>query len=847
MTIYDYFQSYRGFFWQWEENAEVLAIPNEATIAYRELVAEVLEKLSPQGLPPFGSLLMAIIATNPGSERSIDTVYKTLCDSLATTDDKELAHAIEFLNLLAKVPPEFKKGKKRIMLLQAVFENCHNLVSVKRSKNIVSDFTSLKFDPVQIQVKKDFSTSYLRKALKTIYIQQSRFKDVDAILEKVLALPGYTDIPELEEIPGNTETKDLAEQLIDNPKTFHVGALIKRIWSGLNIPLHSSLPSQQPLGGVADLTNKGDFDKLLISEFANDDIVFLSRLANSEVLYIHREIPPANNSMERVILMDVSLKNWGTPKAVSFATMLAIAKHPKTDIACSAFVVGNSFHPVSIDNVETIIDGLQLLEGSLHAANGLTAFFKEYPAGRNREIFFITEPSTLKHPAMAKAMSDYQPFISYLLFTDSIGNIDIYKKQQGSKKYIQHIQLPLEKLWEKTPKDQNQNRRSDRPAASYPLLFKSSQNLKALLTTVDGQVFIVTGNKVLLRLFDKSRVHKGWDLLLEKIPVSAADFEIGLSSKGEYILLIFQSQTREMILINLTSGEKKNFIFQNWKSIHGHTFVFQNQKFHHYNNKGCWTIDFSGIEEVDYNATGVPGKTVFVNRAEDLKKAMSAFKPDQNAFKNIKEIFINENDQLVFNIHELRVNSGSHLKLDTTDKKMRKLSANKINDKIFMFPDGSTIEISITGIFILKSSSDNIPFIFLPAMLDASLAVATDNAFAGNEFYYHEPQFDVILTSAGEKVIGIVKFIKEINGQGLGDAKELAINTPSRVIKYLPKTRAENIKKTLEALGAKAEIQFSRPDMHEIERISVPFFYQKYISPFIKHILNHGPQNQALS
>lgn len=56
-------------------------------------------------------------------------------------------------------------------------------------------------------------------------------------------------------------------------------------------------------------------------------------------------------------------------------------------------------------------------------------------------------------------------------------------------------------------------------------------------------------------------------------------------------------------------------------------------------------------------------------------------------------------------------------------------------------------------------------------------------------------------------------------------------------------TEADKIKRTLEADGATIEIHLSRPSMQEIERISVPFFYQKYITPFIKHILDHGTQN----
>ena len=97
--------------------------------------------------------------------------------------------------------------------------------------------------------------------------------------------------------------------------------------------MHHQLPGDQPLGGFSDLSNKGDFDKLLISEFANDELLLLSRVANNEALVLHREIPPGTDDLQRVVLLDVSLKSWGNPRILAYATMLAIARHPRTDPA----------------------------------------------------------------------------------------------------------------------------------------------------------------------------------------------------------------------------------------------------------------------------------------------------------------------------------------------------------------------------------------------------------------------------------------------------------------------------------------------------------------------------------
>jgi hypothetical protein len=83
-----YFQSYSNYFWQWEELHSVISIPGESTIAYTDYAAEVIKQLAPQGLPPFGSLLLAIVATNPRAKFSLDEVDRILKDILDTDEDE---------------------------------------------------------------------------------------------------------------------------------------------------------------------------------------------------------------------------------------------------------------------------------------------------------------------------------------------------------------------------------------------------------------------------------------------------------------------------------------------------------------------------------------------------------------------------------------------------------------------------------------------------------------------------------------------------------------------------------------------------------------------------------------
>ena len=91
----------------------------------------------------------------------------------------------------------------------------------------------------------------------------------------------------------------------------------------------------------------------------------------------------------------------------------------------------------------------------------------------------------------------------------------------------------------------------------------------------------------------------------------------------------------------------------------------------------------------------------------------------------------------------------------------------------------------------------------------AAAAVATPAAGSGGGEAATEEktEFDVILTSFGEKKINVIKEIRGITGLGLKEAKETVESAPKAVKEGVSKEEAEEIKKKLEEAGASAEIK----------------------------------------
>ena len=70
-----------------------------------------------------------------------------------------------------------------------------------------------------------------------------------------------------------------------------------------------------------------------------------------------------------------------------------------------------------------------------------------------------------------------------------------------------------------------------------------------------------------------------------------------------------------------------------------------------------------------------------------------------------------------------------------------------------------------------------------------------------------QTEFQVILASAGDKKIEVIKEVRAITGLGLKEAKDLVEGAPQTVKEAAPKAEAEELKKKLEAVGAKVELK----------------------------------------
>ncbi len=93
------------------------------------------------------------------------------------------------------------------------------------------------------------------------------------------------------------------------------------------------------------------------------------------------------------------------------------------------------------------------------------------------------------------------------------------------------------------------------------------------------------------------------------------------------------------------------------------------------------------------------------------------------------------------------------------------------------------------------------------AAAPVAFAAAPGAAGGGAAAAEEKTEFDVILTSVGDKKIEVLKVVREVTGLGLKEAKDLVDSAPKPLKEKVKKEDAQQMKEKIEAAGAKVEIK----------------------------------------
>ena len=114
-------------------------------------------------------------------------------------------------------------------------------------------------------------------------------------------------------------------------------------------------------------------------------------------------------------------------------------------------------------------------------------------------------------------------------------------------------------------------------------------------------------------------------------------------------------------------------------------------------------------------------------------------------------------------------------------------------------------EMSVMDVVELVSAMEEKFGVTAAAVAAAPVAAAGGDAGAGAAA--EKDEFDVVLSSAGEKKVNVIKVVRGVTGLGLKEAKDLVDGAPNTIKEGASKDEAEDFKKQLEEAGASVELK----------------------------------------
>jgi hypothetical protein len=197
----------------------------------------------------------------------------------------------------------------------------------------------------------------------------------------------------------------IVESLIRRPRSAAAARWIPQLEGSLALPPRRLEPATLPIGGYADVSTRGEPERILPFQFALEPIEFLRRFAERELLYYHREEPKSPTPRDLVLVIDQGVRTWGDVRLIIIAAAIALAKRDverrKNLLVAATSSGGLIVDPAEVDDEELgeLFDASDL---SPDPAEALARVLKD----RSRiesDIVLFTHRLSLIEPAVVAA------------------------------------------------------------------------------------------------------------------------------------------------------------------------------------------------------------------------------------------------------------------------------------------------------------------------------------------------------------------------------------------------------------------------------------------------------------
>lgn len=754
-----YFAASPYYFWKWAEGGKVIEFSNGRTVCYREDLVFILESLNLSRPIPFGTFILLFCACKDNFEAiyPIEELIQQICQQAPSDYDKIrlenlVSSTLSFLRVVNSLPYQYRMGLKRIPLYQAIFEDNHT-GDMGELKALLQKFKSGELDDILFATDTNPDAETLVGDLEPLRQALKEFPTKEALELKLrtglTALPGKAEIELPAPVPGN-----LFDILEADAKTAGISMLARHIIGALSIPMHLSGSSDQSVGGVSDISNRGHYDKLLLSELAQDDLLLTARLANNEALFLQREELPVNNSQEWHILLDTTLKMWGLPRIFGLAAGLAFSEGRKKKEAMNAWALGGKqATAIDLHSKEGIIQTLEQLDPALNCGAQLGKFLSDQK-GQKGKYIMITAAHYKEDTAFLAHFLPLKDQLDYLVVVGRDGHIELFETQGGRHKLLNQATIDLDSLLFARPKRfYNNTNKSAWPAMlqhrDFPLYFPASKiKLKPDVVRFNQQrAVIITQDKRVLLWQAKDR---GAIELVNHIETGEYFWGDG---GAETLFLLVKIPANDFVLIYQLDIIHYTYSMVQSVPLKANDVRFLDNLFYIKTNDDIPTINpktgqrvfISDNENRSMMAFSHIKVTPHINLLNQAKKFINN---GYSAICSATNVYVSTNGRLFVDHRDLRLDpTGNHLSFKDNAgqaewRKPYKQEAvliehlPKIKFSKFIWANGSEAVVDSRGLLHLKSADASLPEVTIILIVDKTTACwASDGMVTGSSYF----------------------------------------------------------------------------------------------------------------
>lgn len=460
--VWTYFTPVTSTFWSWAPDQQAIVWNGGETIVFREELATLIEVFSSIGLPPLDSILLTIATCRSSAATTLPQLPERLNFTqfpLQHSLMAQLENLRSQLWVLSNLPLELRssiEGKRTILTLMA--ENGPRL-SAPEFAVVCIDWLrqghNIKYSPgasSHTRSTGEWSILFrgLQDGLASVNEGAVRLRMRTGLEPADVPTPIPLALPD--PLPPSRTVWELLQEFEEDDEYSGLCRIVKRLLSVVTIPRPLTAPAELPLGGVSDITNRGPFDRLLLSELAHDVDVLMTRVALNEALYIRREVPPTLPPRNRLVLLDAGIRMWGLPRLYASAVALTLAVNQNPKAITRIFLAENeTVVPCPLNSRDDFLELLEVLELPTHPGKALPAFAAEADVAP-ADFVLVTGEDVVADPEFRRCLSEQKFSELYLVVVNREGELRLIHRTRQGERLLKQVKLDLEELLQPAPK-----------------------------------------------------------------------------------------------------------------------------------------------------------------------------------------------------------------------------------------------------------------------------------------------------------------------------------------------------------------------------------------------------------